>query len=181
MKPLQKAFVFALLLIYSPLHALSIMDIQGVMLQRISSFITWPQLPEQAMQVCVAGDETFIANLQQLYHDKKLHGLPIDIISIDTSSTQSTLATCQIIYLTNENSDLISNIVASVKKEGLLIVSGREQDIYKGATVALYPDNNKIKIVINKKSLQNRNLKADYRLMKLSKVVDSSESNHAAE
>lgn len=181
MKQMQKAFFIACLLFCSQLHALSVMDIQGVMLQRISSFITWPTLPELAMRVCIVGDETFVANLQQLYLNKKLHGLPIEVMSVDTASSPAKLAACQIIFFADKKSSSISSIAESTKSEDLLIVSANAQGINKGATVALYPDNNKFKIIINKNSLQSRKLKADYRLMKLAEVVESPEINHATE
>lgn len=181
MKSLQKAFLLALLLSYTSAYALSLEDIQGVMLQRISSFITWPSLPDQAMRVCVVGDKNQVENLQQLYHNKKLHGLPIEVIAVKATSGTATLTSCQIIFFVDNISSMVTGIVDSAKTVGQLLVSGNEKDIYKGATVALYPDNNKFKIVINKNSLQNQKLKADYRLMKLAEVVENPVKNHAPE
>jgi hypothetical protein len=181
MERMQKAFLIVALLFTPSLHALSLIDIQGVMLQRISSFITWPQLPERAMRICIVGDEAFVENLRHLYRNKKLHGLPIEVQPIEVSSEKSLLYSCQIIFFVNNNPSAISTIAKTIKSKNLLLVSSNEEDIFNGATVALYHDNNKFKIIINKNSLQSHNLKADYRLMKLAKVVETPVSNHATE
>ncbi len=177
----QKVFALVLILFYPHAHALTVMDIQGVMLQRISSFINWPELPDQTMTVCIVGDNSFVTHLQQLYRKKKLHGLPIEVKSVDEASTISTLTSCQVIFFANEKSRLFTKNIEETKSEGLLIVSGNEQDIYNGATVTLFPDKNKFKIVINKTSLQSQKLKADYRLMKLAEVVEIPVKNHETE
>ncbi|MDD2828433.1 MAG: YfiR family protein [Sulfuricurvum sp.] len=173
-----KTVILVFLLSTTSLYALSETDIKGIMLQRIGSFISWPQLPEKTIKICVVGDNDFAQNLQKLYKDKELHDRSLDVISVDSTTDKRILLSCQIIYIVNANKNTLNQIAQILKNQTTLIVGNNYDNIYDGAGVVFYLDNNKYKIVINEKRLSDTHLKADYRLLKLAKIVEPNGENN---
>lgn len=171
MNHLLKSITLVFLLSFTSAQALSIVDIKGVMLQRISSFISWPQLPDSKMRICIVDDDSFAKHLQELYKNKKLHDLPLEVISIDSNIDKKTLQSCQIIYIANGYKILTKKISKILKNNNTLIIGSQADDINDGASIVIYPENNRFKILINKDRLESTELKADYRLLKLAKIV----------
>lgn len=167
-----KTLLFIILLGVAPLRAFSLVEIKGVMLQRIGSFISWPQLPEKAMRVCIVDDDGFARNLQKLYRNKELHALPLEVISQNSNVDIQTLLSCQIIYIADTDKNVVNKIAKMLKNHTALIIGSDSDNIYEGASVVLYLDSDKYKIIINEKSLAESQLRADYRLLKLAKIVE---------
>ena len=153
-------------------QALSIIDIKGVMLQRISSFIDWPELPQDKMKICIVGNKEFAQRLQELYKSKTIHELPLEVIFIDNINDIKTLQSCQIIYIEDTKKDEVQQISQLLKTNTTLIIGNKSDNINDGVSVVLHPDKNRFKIIINKTMLDTVRLKADYRLLKLAKVVE---------
>ncbi|WP_455755602.1 YfiR family protein [Sulfurimonas sp.] len=178
MNRLSKTVLYIFILFYTQAGALSLVDIKGVMLQRISSFISWPQLPDSAMKVCVVGDEVFAKRLQKLYKNKELHGRSLNVISVDSTTDKQKLLSCQIIYIADDSKNVVTKIAQTLKNNTTLIIGSDSENIYDGASIVLYLEGNRYKIIINEKSLANTNLKADYRLLKLAKIVKNNRGNN---
>lgn len=173
-----KTIAFIFLIHTIPLHALSETDIKGIMLQRISSFISWPQLPDKTIKVCIVGDNDFAQNLQKLYKNKELHGRSLDVISVDVDSDKQVMLSCQIIYIADANKNTFNQIGQILKNQTTLIIGSHLDNIYDGAGIVFYSDNSKYKILINEKKLAQTRLKADYRLLKLAKIVEQNGENN---
>lgn len=173
MKSLFKSLLLAFLFFYTPSSALSLIDIKGIMLQRISSFITWPQLPDENIKVCIVGNEEFAEHLQNLYKNKKLHGRKLDVVSSDTDVEEELLRSCHIIYIADNDKNILQKIARTLNDNATLIIGSDSENIYDGASVVLYLDGSRYKIMINKTRLEATQLKADYRLLKLAKIVEN--------
>lgn len=151
--------------------AVNPLDLKGAMIQRIISFIEWPNCNKTEIVIGVYGDEKSYDRFKRLYSNQITNGRTIAVKSFDQSSQLDSLQKCDILYIGDISDTERSRILHKVPKNSILVVGNTRDDALSGVCVALVEDGSRYKILINQDALKHANLKADYRLLKLAELV----------
>ena len=140
--------------------------LKGVMLERISQFITYKQ--EGDFVVCTYKDENIFDSFEQLFQNRSYQSKPIHVKNIkDLNKANS----CDILYLENPS----ANLASKIKRKSFhytLLVTDKEEFLDNGFMLALFLEKKKIKFSINQQALVDAKLKVNYRLLRVaSKIV----------
>jgi len=162
---LMKFFSYFLLLVLLTTlsHACEKEDIlKGVILNRISQFITYRQGYEQ-FKICIYKDDYMYKIFKKLYKNKEYKKLSIEILSI---GDKEHFYNCDIFYSSKVDKNLIKKLNNKYLNYTLL-VSDSIDNLNNGFIMALYLDENKIKIAINQEALEKTKLNVNYRLLEV--------------
>ena len=106
----------------------------------------------------------------EAYEGKSIHDLPIEVVNIrnykDIKNQKINL-----LYFTEDSTKEIDKIINKIKKDPVLIITESANDVYQGMHLGFYYKNKRIKFVINQQALENAQLKASYKILKLAKIV----------
>lgn len=153
-------------------------NIKLILLQRIAQYIQWPELPNKEFTIGVLDNNSLKEQMNELYEDSTIHNLPINIVNITKESSLFDLDKVDILYLTIEKSQKIDNILNVLNKKATLLVTEFPDDVYNNMHLAFYYDKNKkIKFLINQEALEENDLKASYKLLRLAKIVERKEND----
>jgi len=144
-------------------------SVKITIVERITHFIQWPNLKDD-FTIGIYQDENLKNLMIKIYEDKKIHKLPIKVFNIKNKNDKR-LKNIDLLYLTKESSKNVDSIIQKIKNKPVLIVTEHPNDVYQGMHLGLYYKNKRIKFVINQESLENSNLKASYKILKLAKIV----------
>ena len=137
--------------------------IKGVMVERISHFITYGQEGGTGFIVCVYGNNTLANTFKTVYTDRRLNSLPIIIKSI--SSLSEPIDSCDIFFAIKPVD------VKALNLQSTLLITEDESVLDEGYMIALFFENQKIRFSINHQAIEDSNLKVNYRLLKAASRV----------
>ncbi|MBU0925305.1 YfiR family protein [bacterium] len=161
-----KKIILILLLLSSSFSSDSI---KITLIEKISQFIQWPKLNEEFI-IGVYKNEQLKNEMIEIYKNKTIQKLPIKVYNIQ-SDKDNELNKLNLIYFNKELSTDIEKILKKINKSPVLIITEYPNDVYENMHLGLYYENQKIKFIINQQSLENVNLKASYKILKLAKLV----------
>lgn len=172
MKVLSIGIVFLFLGMLN-VHAVeSSLDLKGAMIQRIISFIEWPNCKKTDIVLGVYGDAQSYDKLKLLNHNETAHGRSISVKSFEHSTKLDSLKNCDVLYIGDISNAERSRVLQKVPKKSILLVGNTLDDEKSRVCVALVKDGSRYKILINQEALKQANLKADHRLLKLAELVE---------
>ena len=134
-------------------------------------YVEWPEAQSKGdFIVGVFGDSPIQKELQALASGKKLKGRNIVIKTI----TKPEDATgCQLLYVAPSKSSAIKQLKEQMKDKPILIVGEREGLAKKGASLSFVTmDDDELKFDINKKEIEQHQLKISSSLLSLGIVVN---------
>ncbi len=168
------ALLLIFLLCCAPqLYPISKQDkVKGLLIERISSFITWPTASSEHFNIAVYNDETLARGYQELYKEHKKVNAPIMIIPLSNGLQKNDLNDVAIIYIKHATEKNLAKLLKTTSGQPILTISDQSDFINKGVMINLVSDDGKIKFVIDHSALHSANLKASYRLLKLSKIIN---------
>ena len=141
--------------------------LKGVMLERISQFITYER--KDNFVICTYKDKKINSSFKQLFLHRTYQNNSIKVQNI---SSLNKISSCDILYVENPSSKLLDSIVAT-RGEYTLLASNDVDYLDDGFMLALYLKKDKIKFAINQQALLDASLKVNYRLLRVaSKVVN---------
>lgn len=166
MKNLIKIFLFlSIFNIYSFANSVKI-----VLIERVSQFIEWPVLPNY-FKIGIYQNEEVKKEMEALYKDKTIQGLPIVIKSIKNESDIHS-NNPNLIYFPQGIPTNFDALVKKIRKSPILFVSDLTNDVNENVHLSFYFEDKKIKFIVNTVLLENSHLKASYKLLKLAKIVE---------
>ncbi len=77
---------------------------------------------------------------------------------------------CQLLYLPNESSHLLESVQNAAYGKPILIATDNEDLLSKGADIAFYTENNRLRFAINKKAIEESGVKMQSKLLAHAKV-----------
>jgi hypothetical protein len=149
--------------------------VKAVALEKLSMFITWPgnSFSNNAINdefiITVLGQDQFLNTLEEVYKDGRIKGKKVKINNI--SSIQK-LKDCNILFIPKMKISELTKIIEYLKGRQILTVSNTEGFAEAGCFVNLYEFENKLHFEINQKSLQDAGFTIDYRLLRVSKIIN---------
>lgn len=138
-------------------------------IEKIARFIDWPSPPAGQFTLCVAADHPQLAAVRTYYENTSILGLPVTLRLFRKGEAPSG---CQAAFLMPGETPDMAKLRAIVDKEHVLLI-GEGVDMAKwGVHIGFFPDMNKLRLEVNRKSLEASGLKASYKLLEVAKVVE---------
>jgi len=134
-------------------------------------YVEWPEAQSKGdFVLAVMGDSPITKELQTLASTKKLKGRNIVIKKVDTPEQAEG---CQLLFVPNSKSNMVKTLKDQTKDKPILIVGEREGLAKKGAGLSFVTlDDDELKFDINKKEIEQHQLKISSSLLSLGIVVN---------
>jgi hypothetical protein len=148
--------------------------IKAVALEKLSLFITWPanafkNSSTQEFVIGIYGQTAFKDILETVYKDKKIKDRKVKIIAI---STLQEFKDCHLLYIPNINLSNLNKVLNYVEGKPILTISDSEGFAEAGCFINFYEYENKLRFEINQKRMKEAGFTIDYRLLKVSKIIN---------
>ena len=145
-----------------PSAALVTDKIKAGYLYNFTKFITWPTSPKASFNICLSGEEAFVALLSPL-EQRKVADFPIKIITLKPSSSAEQ---CQILIVDEAHAlDSLTHLDA-------MLTVGDSTDFAKhGGMIGFVNKDSRIKLEINLPALKRSGLKISAKLLEVAEIV----------
>ena len=133
-------------------------------------YVDWPENKNQGdFIIMIFGKSNIEKELHNLANQKKIRGRNIIVKSIHSLDE---ITNCQLLYISEEKSSLIKDINTKLNGKGVLVVGEKDGLANKGASLSFATlDNDELSFDINKKVINQQNLKISAALLKLGEIV----------
>jgi hypothetical protein len=147
---------------------------KAVALEKISLFISWPantlkSNSTQEFVIGIYGQNPFKEILEDVYKDKKIKDRKVKIITITNIQE---ITECQLLFIPKIKTSDLSKVLNYVKGKPILTISDSEGFAEVGCFINFYEYENKLRFEINQKSMEDAGFTIDYRLLRVSKVLN---------
>jgi hypothetical protein len=147
---------------------------KAVALEKLSLFISWPDNtlkndPSQEFVIGVLDQTSFGNKLKEVYKEKKIKERKVKIIN---SKNIQELTECHILIIPNIKINELNKVLAFVKGKPILTISDSEGFAEAGCFINFYAYENKLRFEINQMAMKDAGFTVDYRLLKVSKVLN---------
>ena len=134
-------------------------------------YVEWPEAQSKGdFVIAVLGDSPIIKELQTLANSKKLKGRTIVLKKCNTLEETSG---CHLLYVSASKSTALKTLKDQTKDKPILIVGEREGLAKKGAGLSFVTlDDDELKFDINKKEIEQHQLKISGSLISLGIVIN---------
>jgi len=146
-------------------------ELKGAMIQRIATFIEWPDCGKKNITVGVYDDSQSSERFKRLYEGQRILDNTITVSSFNRIDQLDALNNCDILYLGEVTATARAQIIQKLSHKGVLMIGNTRDDARSGIAVVLLEEGGRYRILINQDALKNSNLRADYRLLKLAELV----------
>lgn len=148
--------------------------VKAVALEKLSMFITWPPVTIKSdisneFVITVLGQNPFGDLLEEVYKDKKIKEKKVVVNNIGSIAE---LKKCDILFISKMKLNDLKKVLSYVDKSPVLTISDTDGFAEAGCFINLYEFENKLRFEINQKSMQSMGFKIDYRLLRVSKVLN---------
>ena len=141
--------------------------VKAAYLFHLTKFVDWPNLPPDALHICVLGNDPVGGMLLELSDRQvKEHELKIDV------NVPGDPALCQVLFISRSEKKW-GEILARVRGASVLTVSDHEDFAQGGGVVGFYSESGKIKLEINPAAARKANLKISAKLMEMARTAPS--------
>jgi hypothetical protein len=143
---------------------------------KLLSFVEWeaatnPQSSNSVTNICVVGDDP-IKEAIQLLNNKTVKGRTI---SIDQKHLNDSLADCHIVFVTRAEASHLDEILLKVDSRVNLTISDIKGFAELGGMVELAIVEDKVKLVINRKKVNESAIQFSSKLMGVAKLIDNND------
>jgi hypothetical protein len=147
---------------------------KAVALEKLSLFISWPPNlvkndPSREFVIAVLAQTSFGEVLKDVYKDKKIKDRKVRIVNLKNIQE---LTDCQMLFIPNIKISELNNVLTYVKGKPILTISDTEGFAGIGCFINFYEYENKLRFEINQKGMKDDGFTVDYRLLKVSKVLN---------
>ena len=130
-----------------------------------AKYVDWPVADSKQFQVCSAGRDDLGGALSAL--DNRL--VQGRVIQVRQNVAMDQLKDCQIIFVGERDSKLLTSVVRQMLGTPVLIVSDNQQTVEAGAHIILASAEDRVEFDVNLATLQRSNLKASSQMLKLAR------------
>jgi len=160
------AFVLSLFL-STNLFAVSETQIKAVFLEKFTHLIKWPSGTDNEFTICVIDDKNFYKAIKNIYKDKQVNNLDVNIVLLKSSDH---IPECELLYI-GKNAKRVKKLIEKVKNKPTLTVSDDKNFIDKNVMITIFLLKNKFKYIINNTEAKNSKIKISYLLLKSAQEV----------
>lgn len=141
-------------------------------IEKITHFIEWPEMinnNDTLFIITVLGENKLTAALNEIFNKVKVKDRKVKIITI--TNIQELIA-CQLLFIPKMKTNELNKVLNVVKGKSILTISDTEGFAEAGCFVNFYEYENKLRFEINQKGMKDAGFTIDYRLLKVSKVIN---------
>jgi hypothetical protein len=132
-----------------------------------AKYVDWPVADSKQFQVCSAGRDDLGGALSAL--DNRL--AQGRAIQVRQNVAMDQLKDCQIIFVGERDSKLLTSVIRQMWGTPVLIVSDNQQAAEAGAHITLASAEDRVEFDVNLATLQRSNLKASSQMLKLARTT----------
>jgi hypothetical protein len=169
-------FFTALLFGFSPdlLSQSAENTMKAVAFEKISLFISWPTdaFKNQSSPEFIIGvlsQNPLSEVLKEVYKDKKIKDRKVKIVII---TNLQELAECHMLFIPKIKTSELSKVLNFIKGKPILTISDSEGFAEAGCLINFYEYEKKLRFEINQQGMKDAGFAIDYRLLKVSKVLN---------
>ena len=140
----------------------------SVFVYGLSKYTSWPATGNTEFTIAVIGKSKTYDEMTKAYAGKNIAGLPIKVVQVEDPKT---VPTAQIIYLPDNKSSMIDEVKKLTDGKPVLIIAEREGLHKRGAGMSFIAIDSKLRLDINSKELQSRQIKIANQLQSLANEV----------
>jgi hypothetical protein len=147
---------------------------KAVAFEKLAMFISWPASDtikdsSGIFIIAVLKNKPFGKNLEDVYKTHQIKNKNVQIVYLDNIQE---LKKCDLLYISNSSTNELKTILSSIYGKPILTIADKEGFAEAGCFINLYEFENKMRFEINQKSLQDAGFTVDYRLLRVSKVLN---------
>jgi len=144
-------------------------QLKAAFLYNVARMVDWPKADrKKPLTVCFIGEDPFGDALNSIKKKKVKKRSLRFMINI----TISEIADCNILFVTQEAQNLLTNILPSIESQHILTMGDAPEFATQGGMVNLLKNGERIAIEINLKAVKASNIVISSRLLTLAKIVD---------
>ena len=144
-------------------------QLKAAFLYNVARMVNWPKADrKKPLTVCLIGEDPFGDALNSI-KKKKVKKRPLRFM---INITISEIADCNILFVTQEAQNLLTNILPSIESQHILTMGDAPEFATQGGMVNLLKNGERIAIEINLKAVKASNIVISSRLLTLAKIVD---------
>ena len=140
----------------------------SVFVYGLSKYTSWPTAGKTEFTIMVLGRSKVYDEMVKAYAGKTINGLPMKVVQVDELTAASEP---QILYVSEGRTNSIETISKQTEGKPVLILAEREGSHKKGATMSFIAIDTKLRLDINAKELQHRQIKISTQLQALTNEV----------
>jgi hypothetical protein len=147
-------------------------SVKAAYLYHFSLFTKWPETvlkdENQAIIFCVLGEDPIYTALKTLIEGKTVKNYSIIVTQVKNPDD---LKACHLLYITNINNEILSDVLKKVQNWSVLTVSDLDEFCSSGGVIQLYRDKNNIKFAINPDAMQRMGLEIQAQVLTLAAII----------
>ena len=163
----NKVFILAGFLLCAALHVsaqTTNYQAYSVFVYGLSKYTSWPSTGKTEFTITVIGRSKVYDEMVKAYAGKSINGIPMKVNQVDDLVASSEP---QILYVSEGKSNSIEALMKQTAGKPVLIIAEREGLHKKGATMSFIAIDSKLRLDINGKELQSRQIKISAQLQAL--------------
>lgn len=149
--------------------------IKGVIIEKITRFISWPESvlskkdTSQNFILGVIGNSPFENILEEIYKNQTIKNKHVEIRYL-TALTQ--IDRCHLLFISNISTSNLKKILNLVQDQPILTVSDNEIYSGKGVMVNLKTEQSKVRFEIDEQAIKNSKFTVSYLLLMEAEIVN---------
>ena len=140
--------------------------IEAGLVYNFLKYTTWPTGTSQEgkLHVCLFGHDSFDGYLNPL----RGRTAQQRVISVNVVKDLQNLSDCQLLYIPEDQEEMLPDILASIGKKGILTVSDIDDFTDNGGMVGFSTSGQRMRLLINNNMIASSGLRIEDRLLRLS-------------
>ncbi|WP_109832331.1 YfiR family protein [Reichenbachiella versicolor] len=136
---------------------------KALLLYKVSEYIIWPN-EQSSRTIGVFETAGVYKNLSSFAKNKEnLNILPL--------TTPEDANKCDIVFITEENIDILRDYARSIGNKSILLISATKTHIHKGADFVLYTEDKQLKYIFNEPKMTYKGMTASNKLSSLAQSL----------
>jgi len=142
----------------------------AMFIYHFTKYINWPEkVTSEDFVIGIIGQTPLKDELISITKSKNINNKKVGIKQIKENSEE--LKKCQIIFIAENESKSINNVIAITEKSAVLVITEKSGMLKKGAAINFLVIDEKLRFEISKTKLAEHNLKVSNELLKLASDV----------
>jgi len=143
--------------------------IRASIIEKVATFIEWPSSSKPQFNLCVFENTPLLTALETYYSHSSPNQKPINLVTFKNLTQTSN---CDIIYLSDEETNNLGKLLDSISDQPILIISEKEDAVNEGAHIDFFVEQNRLHLEVNRKALSDSRLTASYHLLGVARIVE---------
>lgn len=137
-------------------------------IEKVVRFIEWPAARDGPFFLCAPADHPQLPALKAYYESINIGDKPVSVQAVKRGDR----VPCRVLFMAPSDLNHPDRLRSHLARGQTLIIAEGADAAAKGVHVAFYIDAGRLKLEVNRKSLESSGLKASFRLLEVARVVD---------